>query len=362
MADLNLDRSTTVGLTGVPDFIVEAKTLDAANPDNSETFVYFDKAPEDFAYYLQHPQVSSPINSLATWSVGRGVEYLDGGIKAQLDHVTGMGKDSFDTIMWNHEVVKLAVGDAFMIIVRSKIPLINTILNLIPISPERVKVVIKGSRIIRYEIWDGETWVKKSPEKIIHSQNKRIGDQVHGTSLIQSNKKVIDALLEANADERVIKHRDKALGIAYYKTNNQGKITFANKQVTKAVTDGDMLGLPEDTVEIKPYPSKSSEDRQNWLKYLENLNYQTGGVPRSIATSDGTSEVGGKMGHVIFEPIYSKEQKDLEDDLWSQAGIRIKFNRPPSLGGMQPAPIDESKNTGQVKIQPNDVEASMTRE
>ena len=122
-----------------------------------------------------------------------------------------------------------------------------------------------------------------------------------------------------------------------------------------------MIGLPEGTAEIKPYPSKSSEDRQNWLQYLENLNYQTGGVPRSIATSDGTSEVGGKMGHVIFEPIYTKEQVDLERDLEIQQQIIITFNRPPSLGGLQPQ-LDEAKNTGQVNIQPNDVEASITRE
>ncbi|KKL78266.1 hypothetical protein LCGC14_2026510, partial [marine sediment metagenome] len=89
----------------------------------------------------------------------------------------------------------------------------------------------------------------------------------------------------------------------------------------------------------EPYPSKSSEDRQNWLQYNENLYYQTGGVPRSIATSDGTSEVGGKMGHVIFEPIYTKEQIDLEDDLWIQQSIEITFNRPPSLSIQKISPV-----------------------
>ena len=356
MAEYNLNNATTTDFTDqVPDFIVEAKALDAANPDGSETYVYFDKATENFGYYLNHPQVSSPINSLATWSVGRGWETEDKILEQELKHISGMGKDTFDTVMWNHEVVKLAVGDAFLEIVREK----GVLINLIPISPERVKVVVKGARIIRYEIWSGSKWTKKKPEEIIHSHNKRIGDQVHGTSLIQANKKVIDALLEANADERIIKHRDKALGVVYYKTNNTGKISYANSQIEKAVKNGEMVGLPENTAEIKPYPSKSSEDRQNWLQYLENLNYQTGGVPRAIATSDGTSEVGGKMGHVIFEPIYSKEQRDLEADLWNQAAIQIKFNRPPSLGGMQ---MDESKNTGQTSIQPNDVEASMTRE
>jgi len=357
---MNMNSATTTDFTNqVPDFIVQSKNLDASNDGNEETYVYFDKAAENFGYYLNHPQVSSPINSLATWSVGRGWEPEDGTIKAELDHVTGMGKDTFDTIMWNHEVVKLAVGDAFMEIVRSRIPLKNTIINLIPISPERVKVVVKGARILRYEIWNGNKWVHKKPNSIIHSHNKRIGDQVHGTSLIQSNKTIIDTIIEAHADERVIKHRDKALGIVYYKTNNAGKISYANSQIEKAVKNGEMVGLPEDTAKVEPYPSKSSEDRQPWLQYNENLNYQTGGVPRAIATSDGTSEVGGKMGHVIFEPIYSKEQRDLEADLWNQAGIRIKFNRPPSLGGME---LDESKNTGQIGIQPNDVIADLERE
>jgi len=354
----NLSNATTTDFTNqVPDFIVESKNLDVANSDGSETYVYFDKAPENFGYYFNHPQVSSPINSLATWAVSRGWKTEDAETKIILENITGQGKDTFDTIMWNHEVVKLACGDAFMEVVRNK----KKIINLIPISPERVKVVVKGARIIRYEIYNGKKWIKKKVEDILHSQNKRIGDQVHGTSLIQSNKAVIDALLEANKDERVIKHRDKALGVVYYKTNNTGKISYANTQIEKAVKNGEMVGLPEETAEIKPYPSRSSEDRQNWLQYLENLNYQTGGVPRSIATSDGTSEVGGKMGHVIFEPIYTKEQVDLEADLWNQLAIKIKFNRPPSLGGMQPE-LDESKNTGQIAIQPNDVEASMTRE
>ncbi len=360
MAEFNLSNATTTDFKNqVPDFIVESKSLDAANPDKSETFVYFDKATEDYGYYFNHPQVSSPINSLATWAVSRGWTTDDPLMKAQLDHVTGMGKDTFETILWNHEVVKLIVGDSFLEVIRNKKG--DIILNLIPISPERVKVVIKGSRILRYEIWNSSKWVTKKVEDMIHSQNKRIGDQVHGTSLIQSNKAVIDALLEANSDERTIKHRDKALGIVYYKTNNTGKIAYANTQIEKAVKNGEMVGLPEDTAKIEPYPSKSSEDRQNWLQYLENLNYQTGGVPRSIATSDGTSEVGGKMGHVIFEPIYTKEQIDLEGDFWNQQAIKFKLNRPPSLGGMQPE-LDEAKNTGQVAIQPNDVEASITRE
>jgi len=358
MAYYNLSNATTTDFSNkVADFIVESKALDEANAGNGETYTYFDKAQENFGYYFNHPQVASPINSLATWAVSRGWTTEDKLLEQELKHISGQGKDTFETVMWNHEVNKLIQGDAFCEVIRNKKRTI--ILNMIPISCERVKIVSVGSRIKRYEIWDGTKWVTKKMEDILHSQNKRIGDNITGTSLIQSNKEVIDALLEANKDERIIKHRDKALGIVYYKTNNAGKISYANTQIEKGVDNGEMIGLAEGTAEIKPYPAKSSEERQIWLIYLENLNYQTGGVPRSIATSDGQSEVGGKMGHVIFEPIYTKEQVDLEGDLWIQQSIEIKFNRPPSLGGMQPE-LNEAKQP--LGIQPNDVEASITRE
>ena len=360
MAEFNLSNATTTDFKNqVPDFIVESMALDIANANKEETFVYYDKATENFGYYFNHPQVSSPIISLTTWSFSRGWTTDDPLMEAQLDHITGNGKENFDTVIWNHGNVKLSNGDSFAEVIMNKKKTI--ILNMINISPERVKTVFKGARIIRYEIWNGKKWVVKETDEILHSFNKKIGDQVHGSSMIQSGKVIIDTLLEAHADERIIKHRDKALGIVYYKTNNAGKITFANTQIEKAVKNGEMVGLPEDTAKIEPYPSKSSEDRQNWLQYNENLNYQTGGVPRSIATSDGTSEVGGKMGHIIFEPIYTKEQVDMENDLWNQFAIQIKFNRPPSLGGMQPE-LDESKNTGQIGIQPNDLSVTTERE
>lgn len=357
-SEYNLSNATTTDFTNqVSDFIVEAKALDVANAGNGETYVYYTDATENFGYLLNHPQVSSPIFSLCTWAYSRGWTTDNKQLEQELLHVTGNGKDTFNKVIYNHGVVKLANGDAFCEMVKEG----NVLLNMIPISPERVKTVFKGTRIVRYEVWNGDKWVKKRPDQMLHSQNKRIGDSMTGISMIQSGKKVIDTMLEAYADERAIKHRDKALGVVYYKTNNTTKITTANTAIEKGVEDGEMIGLSEGTAEIKPYPSKSSEDRQNWLQYNENLGYQTGGVPRSIATSDGTSEVGGKMGHVIFEPIYTKEQVDMEDDLWTQHAIKIKFSRPPSLGGMQPE-LDENKNTGMTSIQPNDVTADMERE
>tara|TARA_R100000789_G_C3015853_1_gene152412 strand:+ start:951 stop:2021 length:1071 start_codon:yes stop_codon:yes gene_type:complete len=356
MADFNLSLSTTTDFTNtVPDFIVEAMALDVANA-TGETFWYFSEAQKNFGYYLQIPEIYSAANALATWAFGNGWETPDIQMKEILKHVVGMGKDTFTKIIYNHEIVKLIVGDAFIEVVKEK----DIIINMIPISPERVRVVFgKTGLIKRYDVWNGRIWKSIKKENMIHSQNKRIGDQLHGTSQIDAAKFIIDARNEALADERVIKHRDKALGVVYYKTNNAGKISFANEQIEKAVKNGEMVGMPEDTAKIEPYPSRSSEDRQAWISYLENFFYQVFGVPRSIATSDGTSEVGGKMGNVNFEPTYAKEVIDMEEDLLNQQGIEITFPRQDKLGGLQET---EQKNTGQTSIQPNDVEASLTRE
>jgi len=359
MATLNISSATTTNLTNaVPDFIVDSIALDNASSNQDETYWYFSNAQKYLGYYHKVSAIFNAANALATWTVSRGWKASDPELKAQLDHVKGAGKDSFTKMMWNHQVMKVIVGDAFMEVKRNKK---GIILNMIPISPERVRLVFNKSGMIkRYDTWNGAEWKAINKDNMLHSQNKLIGDQMHGTSQIEPSIDDIDAIQEALSDERIIKHRDKALGIAYYQTDKTNKISYANQQIENAVKNGEMVGLPEGTVKIEPYPSRSSEDRSGWIQLLDNRFYQNFGVPRSIASSDGTSEVGGKMGHVIFEPIYTKEQLDLEQDLEGQQAIIIKFNRPPSLGGL--VSEEEAKNTGQTSIQDNDAVVNLNRE
>lgn len=360
MAELNISAATTTNFTGaVPDFIVAAKALDAATPNQEETYYYFENATKYYGYYLTIPEIFSAANAMATWAFGAGWSADDPQLKQELLHVKGMGKDTFSKIIWNLEVVKLVVGDAFAEVKRDKGT--NKILNMIPISPERVRLVFDENGMLkRFDIWNSKEWRPIKKENMLHICNKRLADQLHGTSQIEASKFIIDARNEALSDERIIKHRDKALGIAYYETDKAGKISYANSQIEKGVKNGEMVGLPKGTVEIMPYPSRSSEDRTGWISYLENFFYQVFGVPRSIATSDGTSEVGGKMGNVNFEPTYAKERMDMEEDLWQQQAIQIKFEKQASLGGLVTS--DMQKNTGMTQIQPNDVSATMQRE
>lgn len=361
MTQLNTNSATTTNLTSGTykpvDFSVDPKALDVANQTKDGIYYwYFDKATTNLGYYYQIPEIFSAVNALATWSVGRGWTTENQLLKAELEHVSGMGADTINSIFWNQEVMKLIVGDAFCEVKRKE----DKIINMIPISPERVRIAYKNGRILHYETWNNSEWKKVEKENMWHSINKKIGDSVHGQSQIEPCVWIIDARNEALRDGRLIQNRGKALGIAYYKTDNAGKIAYANSQIEKAVKNGEMVGLPEGTVEIREFPVKNIVDRQSWIAYLETFFYQTFGVPRLIVSSDGVSEVGGKMGHVIFETVYAKEQRDLEDELWNQQAIKVTFNRPPSLGGL--IGQEETKNSGMTSIQPNDVSATMERE
>ena len=355
MANLNLSNATTTEIS-VPDFIVDSKALDVVNA-SGETMWYFSDAKQNMGYYSEIPEINSAANTLSTWSVSRGYEAEEELMGFILSNIDGMGKDSFETLMWNHLVMKFIVGDSFMEIIRNKN---GTLVNLIPISAERVRVVFNDTgRIKRYDTWNGSKWKVIKINNMLHSQNKRIGDQLHGTSIIDAVKWIIDARNEALITNRIIEKRGRALGIIYYETNNEGKIQHANDQIAIANQNGQMLGFPKGTGEIKEFPTKPLSERMDWIRYLETFFYQVFGVPRSIATSDGTSEVGGINGHLIFEPIYAKEQVELEADLWQQIAIKIKFNRPPSLAPKTQE--NAEKNTGQTAIQPNEAEPKLNR-
>ena len=49
----------------------------------------------------------------------------------------------------------------------------------------------------------------------------------------------------------------------------------------------------------------------------------------------------------------------MENQLWQQVAIKIKFNRPPSLAPKTQE--NAEKNTGQLAIQPSEVEPKLNR-
>ena len=354
---MDVGSAATTDLSGtIKDYSVTHKALDFAAMGQKETYWDFADATKNFGYYKTIPELKKAIDALAIWTAGIGYE-TDAYNKVLLESVKGWGEDSFQQIMQNMIIVKKIIGDSFAEIIRKDDGLL---LNIKVISPERVRFVVGPNGIIlRYDVRKQEgTFKSIKKEDMLHLCNDRLADEIHGTSVIDACKWVIDARHEALTDERKIKHRELALGILYVDTDDTAKLTQIKTQYAEAVKNGEVLVLPKETAELKDAGVKP-QDRLAWIQYLENFFYQAVGVPRVIATSENYTEAASKVGFLTFEPIYTNEQSLLEQDLWSQLGIKVTFNRPPSLSGVLQQ--SEEKNTGQTSIQPNEMQATAGR-
>lgn len=360
MAQLDISQSTTTDLTNnVEDYSVNAQSLDGPGENQDETYYDYPDASVQLGYYKTIPELKKAVDSLATWTCGKG---YSADLKTQLflESITGWGEDSFQSICFNMIVQKKIFGDAYAEIVRDLER--EDVINIKPLYTGDMRVVVDSNGvIIRYEHRTNNGRGKPrvlQPYQVLHLVNDRVGNEIHGVSVIDACKWVIDARNEAMADERKIKHRELALGILYVDSESSSKISSIKAQYADAVKNGEVLVLPKDVAEIKDSGVRP-QDRLEWIRYLENFFYQAVGVPRVIATSENFTEASSKVGYLTFEPIYTREQTELEGDLFSQIGLRIKFNRPPSLSTMMQE--SENKNTGQTSIQPNEVSASMMR-
>lgn len=353
MAELNISKVTTTSLdSDVKDYSVDSYTPDMAGEQPETTYDYPNSA-QYLGYYKNIPELKRAIDALATWTVGIGWT-SDNKTTNTMDNLKGWGEDSFQSICWNLIVQKKIFGDAFAEIIRNDR---GVLINLKPLYTGDMRVIVNKEGIVkRYEHRPSKT--KFDPSDILHIVNDRVCNEIHGTSVIEACKWVIDARNEALNDERMIKHRQLALGVLYVDTDDTTKINAIKTQYSNAIKNGEVLVLPKDTAALED-SKVTPADRIQWIQYLENFFYQAVGIPRVIATSENYTEAASKVGFLTFEPIYTSEQTLLESDLWNQCAIKVKFNRPPSLSGVMQQ--SEDKNTGQTNFQANEVTATAGR-
>ena len=338
--------------TKVDDFSVNAQTLDSA-ANQKETEWFDPDWTKKVGYWKTIPEFNGPITALSIWTAGKGYTAKPFQ-KVLLDHIIGWGEDTFTSVMINLIKVKKFAGDSYAEIVRDEGTKILT--NIKPWNNGRVKHIIdKTGMIIGYDYLQVTGKFKRfMPNQVLHFCNDRIGDEIHGTGIYEVVKWALDAKHEAMADKRRMLHYST---IRVMEVEEDDKDRYANlkRDFAEAINKGHVLLVPKGTGGIQDFGAVSSEHIE-WTRYLENFVYQAIRVPRVIATSENFTESGAKVGFLTFEPIYTNEQIQLEGDLWNQVGIKIKFNRPPSLStNLQ---TDEKKD-GQEGFQPNDTEAGV---
>ena|SRR3990167_3589082 len=357
MPETNLGNATTSTMkSGVPDYKVSPKVIDEAGVQD-ETYWTNPNWTTYLGYLKTIPEYARAVRSLAIWTCGKGwVCPLDSD-KVTLEGIRGWGEDSFDSIMQDMIVVKKTNGDSYAeIIINDK----GTLINLKKLNPSKVRHVVNPKGILLgYDILQADGSYKRfETSEIFHLCNDRIANEIHGTSVLESCKWVIDAYNEAVSDIRRVMHRS-TIRVIYVDMDDTTKLGVIRTQWNTAIKDGEVLLLPGKKgidFEVVDYSIPPIQAYLEWVRYLNNYFYEVLGVPKVITggTADYT-EASSKIGAWTFEIPSQTEARLLEQDIWNQLAIRITFDRPPSM--MDNIQSDQSRNTGQMGFQPNDVQA-----
>jgi len=197
-----------------------------------------------------------------------------------------------------------------------------------------------------------------TPDKILHLCNDRVGDEIHGVSVIDACETIILARNEAISDYKKILHRNINPLVIYKLDNDQpSAVTAFKNQLSEMKENYEGLVVPKGNVDID-IPNVPIQNPIQWIQYLENFFYQAVGVPKVIlGGSNDYTEASSKVGYLTFEQVYMSEQTELEADIWNQLGLKIEFERPTSL--KDETQENEAANTGQTNIQPNDTQAGV---
>lgn len=359
MAD-NKDMNNSVmgGLDSVTTFNYSPESL-----DNTQTKIEYvlQNVTENIGYYKKAHQLKKAIDGKAMWTVGQGWTTQLTADTVTLEKITGWGEDTFDSIMWNMVVMKHVCGDSFAEIIRNDK---KALVNIKPLSPERVKIVLSKQGIIEgYKVYQGkDKWESFKPSEILHLCQDRVGDEMHGTSVIDVCKWTVDARQEAAEDWRKIIHR-ASVRVIYANTEDPGTLNKLKTQWKDGIENKDVIILPGkagDDLDVVQYNVPPIDAYLRWIQYLDAIFYEAVGFPK-ILTGGGSeyTEASSKTILFTFDQTWAWEQRQLERDIWNQLAIKINYTQPQSIAGN--VQEDEAKNTGQTSIQPNETKLGIGR-
>lgn len=361
MSNLDISKATSTDYTNsIEDYEVSPKNTDGIGAGKETTYTN-PLWTQHWAYFNEHAELKSAILMKATWNVGKGYE-CDTRTKVILEHITGMGKDTFDDVLFNMEVCRRVGRDAFAEIIRADD---GTLLNLKPLDPGSMRIVVDNKGLIlRYEqinkLGDKTEIIKFQPKDIFHLSNNRLADQIHGISDIESLDKTLLAELESFSDTKRIMHTQaKPFIIFKLKTDDETKINALVAKVDTLRAKGEDLFIPDDenilsydVVQVNP-----SQLIIAWRQEIRNRFYRALGLPQVIFGQANATESGGKVEYLAHEQVFERDQRYLEKQIWNQLGLKINLISPVSL--LEALQSDENKdNQNAITMQQQDISAA----
>ena len=281
------------------------------------------------------------IDTKVTWTIGAGIE-ADEQTLMLLGTIKGNGKDTFNSILKNQDKVSIIDGDSYADIIRNDEGLLA---NLKPLDPSKIRSIWDNKgRIIRYEqvnskkflfIFKRKKTTKFEPEEIFHLTNERVGDETHGTSVIDTVMWIIDARNEAMSDYKRVMHRNiDPLWIYHMDTDDEAEIKKFKRKNDAARGKGENMYIPKGVV-VPELVSVAANATLNPLAWIDNLNdyfWQQVNVPQIIVgNAKSFTDASGKIVYLAYEQSVKARQLYLEEQVLAQLNIEIKLTFPASL-------------------------------
>lgn len=366
MPKLDISRAVTSDQeNNVTDYVEYGLNTDGVGSQEETTWVN-----TNFSYYWNEfntkPDLKSALLMKSIWTVGKGYT-CDPGTQVILDHITGWGKDSFDDILFNMDLMSRVAGDSFAEIIRDADT--EELINLKPLDPSSIRIVVNRKGIIkRYEqiskLGDkNEVEHIFQPEEILHFSHNRLADQIHGISDIEALRTLIAAEAESFDDSRKASHRQaRPLIMFKLKTDDAVKIQAFADKMDSATNKGENIYIPDDenTVSFEIVQVNMSESMLSWRADIRNKFYRAVGLPLIIFGNAGTTESGGKIEYLAHEQVFEHDQRRVELNIWNQLFLKIDLTPPATL--QENLQRDEQKDAGQgLEFQQNDVTAGSGR-
>lgn len=330
MGEMDINSATESGsTTAIGDLTINSETLDSPSKENGSSYVNTNWTKQ-YGYYKNTTDIREVIDARARWIVGKGYE-ADETTTMLFDTFRGNGSDTFNTILNNMIRVSEIGEDAYSEIIRDD----NLeLMNLKPLNTGNIKVLYnKKGIIIGYEQIGTKT--KWETTDIFHLSRNRVGDEMHGQSMIDVLVDLITAKKEAIQDYRKVMHRfvtpmwkfkldsDDPATIAAYKAK-QDSATEKGENIYEP------MGASEsELVAVSP---NATLNPLAWIQYLDAAFYKAAGVPQFIVGGGtGFTEASEKIAYLAWQQTIEERQLYIEEQVLAQLNKEINLIFPASL-------------------------------
>lgn len=356
LPNLDIGNAASSNLTTVvTDYSAPAMDTDRVT-DEKETVWQNSEWTKQWGIFNDVPEFKSAMLMKSCWTVGKGYT-CDAETQVTLNHITGRGKETFEDIIFNMDLIARIAGDSYAEIMRGKT---GRLTNVKALNPGTIREVYDKKGIIkRYEQIVGDNIETFKPEEIFHISHNRLADQIHGISDITSLVTTLAAESENFIDmKKIMRRQARPMIIFKIKTDNTAKINAFIAKMDEAVNQGENIYVPDDEniLSYEVVQVNVSQLLVSWRQEIRSKFYRAVGLPQVIFGSATGTESGSKVEYLAHEQVFAKEQRYLEKQIKAQLGLDIKLVAPTTL--LENLQADEGKDAqNALTFQPNDVTA-----